>query len=91
VVNSRREPFASHQLLAVRYHSLVTTAKIDGDVVQAIRVNHNKVFVAGLRSDTDGINVSELYAKAQRLEGYLLKVSPVPTLAVVQPISTKIH
>ena len=86
VVNSRREPFASHQLLAIRYRSLVTTAEIDGDVVQAIRVNYYKVFVAGLGSHADGIDVSELYAKTQRLEGHLLKVNPVPTLAVVQPM-----
>ena len=30
--------------------------------------------------------VSELYAKTQRLEGHLLKVNPVPTLAIVQPM-----
>ena len=86
VVNSCREPFASHQLLAIRYCSLVTTSEIDSDIVQAIHVNYYKVFVARLGSHADRIDVSELYAKTQRLEGHLLKVNPIPMLAVVQPL-----
>ena len=84
VVNSRREPLASDELLAIRCCSLFTAAEIDGNVVQAVCVNHNEIFVAGLRGHTDGVNVSELYAKPHRLEGRLLEVSPIPMLAIVQ-------
>lgn len=84
MVNSRRKPLASDKLLAIRCRSLFTAAEIDGNVVQAICVNHNGVFVAGLRSHADGVDVSELYVKTHRLEGRLLEVSPIPMLAIVQ-------
>ena len=82
VVNRRREPFASHQLLAIRYRSFVTAAKINGDVVQAICVHNDEVFMAGVRSHANGVNVSQLYAKAHRFEGHLLEASTIPTLVI---------